>query len=621
MSVGGMTSAAQEAGLAGTAGLAEGLGRDRIATRPPTWIVAGLVLLGVAGMAGGIAGPYISGWYDGPIDPWEHPIYELENGLFYFLGLLAWVRRPDNRTGVLMMAVPVAGWLSLLSWIDSDALFVLGIFHIDNLDLIVLAHLFLAFPTGRLEARVERRTIQILYGSWATLNTAQTLTLDARWWDRFSNPFLVWSNESLHNALVHAGSVMGACAGAWILFLGVRRWVRASPARRRVLAPVALGTIPTGIWVIFNFAVARQLHLWNVDLTTTLVDNYVATLAMVALPTGFAMGLWRTRVGRGRVGELVIELGEGGSEVGRVQETLREVFRDPTLQVAYRLPGRGWVDESGGSFVVPQPNDDTVAVTPVEAHDDTIAVLVHDPGVLEDPDLLAGGVAATRLAVDNERLQASLRAQLEQVRASRARIVEAGDVERRRIERNLHDGAQQRLATLALHLGRIRSRVGDDADDGLVAAVAAATKDLQGASAELRDLARGIHPPILTEEGLHAAVEVLVERAGVPVEVVGLPEPRLPERVEATGYYVVAEALTNTVRYAHAGLVRIGVTMDGSVVEVSVVDDGVGGADVSAGTGLAGLADRVGALGGTLVVDSPVGVGTTVVARIPIHDG
>jgi PAS domain S-box-containing protein len=223
-----------------------------------------------------------------------------------------------------------------------------------------------------------------------------------------------------------------------------------------------------------------------------------------------------------------------------------------------------------------------------------------------------------RKAQDAEvhRLNDELHARLVDLAASRARIVTAGDVERRRLERNLHDGAQQRLVTLSLSLRLALAKLDSD-PEGARAAFAAAGDELALALEELRELARGLHPAVLTDRGLRAAVEMLAGRSPVPVEVAEIPDDRLPEAVEAAAYYLIAEALTNVAKYARASMVRVRVAARDASVLVEVSDDGVGGADPAGGSGLRGLADRVEALGGSLDVASPAGTGTSLRAEIP----
>jgi signal transduction histidine kinase len=220
------------------------------------------------------------------------------------------------------------------------------------------------------------------------------------------------------------------------------------------------------------------------------------------------------------------------------------------------------------------------------------------------------------MTIENQRLQAEVRAQLEEVRASRARIVEFGDAERRRVERNLHDGAQQRLVNLSLALGIARSQVPITSDGELAAALDEAAAELRLALAELRELARGIHPVILSEAGLGPALASLAERSPIPATVGAAPPDRLPARVEETAYYVASEALANAAKHAHATTVTISARQYEAGLVVEIGDDGVGGADPN-GSGLRGLADRVAALDGRLQVHSPAGAGTCVTAELP----
>jgi signal transduction histidine kinase len=241
---------------------------------------------------------------------------------------------------------------------------------------------------------------------------------------------------------------------------------------------------------------------------------------------------------------------------------------------------------------------------------------VHDPALADEPELVVSAGAAAGLALENERLQAELRARLEELRASRARIVEATQAERRRIERDLHDGTQQRLVSIAMTLGLADSRFERD-PEAARSLLGEARTALSDALRELRELAQGIHPGILNERGLRAALEELAYAARLPLELDVDLSQRLPERVEAAAYYVVAESLTNVAKYAEATAVGIRVRRSDGRAIVEVADDGVGGADHARGTGLRGLADRVDALGGTLRVESPPGRGTVVHAEIP----
>ncbi len=243
---------------------------------------------------------------------------------------------------------------------------------------------------------------------------------------------------------------------------------------------------------------------------------------------------------------------------------------------------------------------------------------MHDPSLLDDPGLVAAVTAAVRLEADNRQLSAEVDRQLAELRASRARIVTATDAERRRVERDLHDGAQQRLVALSMELGRLRGAAAQSDDPGLVEALGGLSSDLEAAIEELRELARGILPPILTDAGLGAAVESLALRAPLPVDAeVELPG-RLPLALESTLYFVIAEGLANVARHAGATKATVRVSLAAGRVRAEVADDGRGGAAAERGTGIQGLVDRVGALGGTLRVDSLPDRGTTLSAELPL---
>ena len=220
------------------------------------------------------------------------------------------------------------------------------------------------------------------------------------------------------------------------------------------------------------------------------------------------------------------------------------------------------------------------------------------------------------LTAENVQLTAELRKMVEELRASRARIVEAGYAERRRVERDLHDGAQQRLVALTMNLRLARDRLAAD-PEGTADLLDEALEELAAATSELRELARGIHPAVLSDRGLDAAIGGLADRSPVPVDVLETPDGRLPESIESTSYFVIAEALTNIARYADAARATVRVAQTNGVVEIEVRDDGVGGADPEGGSGLRGLADRVAALEGQFEVRGEAGEGTTVRARIP----
>ncbi len=298
---------------------------------------------------------------------------------------------------------------------------------------------------------------------------------------------------------------------------------------------------------------------------------------------------------------------------GPVREMLAESLGDRTVAVVYWLADRGrFVDEAGRPAELPEPGSGR-AYTVVEREGRRVAAIIHDAALDTSRELVEAAASASLLAMDNERLRADLQARVDELRLSRLRIIEAGDSARRRIERDLHDGAQQQLVTLALDLRVLRAKLDPEAKP----LVDELSERLAAALGELRELARGIHPAILTERGLAPAIDVLAERASMPIECAVEIDERLAPAVEAAAYFLVAEALTNVTRYAEASSARVEVTRDGEEIVVAIADDGVGGVDPKAGGGLRGLQDRVAAVGGTLEIDSPVGQGTRVCARLP----
>jgi signal transduction histidine kinase len=361
-----------------------------------------------------------------------------------------------------------------------------------------------------------------------------------------------------------------------------------------------------------------QLVVEQSGLSSGLADALTLALfgSIACLPGAFLVGLVRFRFGQAEaVSLLVARLGGGGGR-GALRDALAKALGDPGLELAYWVPNQGsYVDAVGQPMQVDPPPEGKVA-TIVEHEGRRVGAILHDASLVEEHDHVRAVGAAAALTLENERLEAELRANLDELRASRARIVTAGDVQRRRLERDLHDGAQQRLMALGINLRLAQDLVRGDPREA-VELLEASLDELNKATRELRELARGIHPAVLTERGLQAALNGLAERSSVPVELVGTPDGRLPSPVESAVYFVVAEALTNVARYAGAQVATVSVERSNGHVEVKVSDDGVGGADPDRGSGLRGLSDRVAALDGRLDLTSADGQGTTVMVRIP----
>jgi signal transduction histidine kinase len=351
----------------------------------------------------------------------------------------------------------------------------------------------------------------------------------------------------------------------------------------------------------------------NLAIANSVFLGGIAPLVLLAGPALVVADTVRARSARGAIGAAVVDL-EPGAPPGRLRDALARALGDSTLQLAFRQPGGAGHLDTSGQAVDADRLDSGRAVAPIAGSGG--AVLVYDEGLELEPQLVKLTAAAASMALEHTRLQAEVQAQLEQVRASRARLVEAGDAERRRLERDLHDGAQQRLVTLSLALGMARDRAAE-ADPELGSLIESASKEAREALTELRELARGIHPAVLTETGLTGAIEALVERSPVATTVTAVPHGRYPAAIEATAYFVVSEALANVAKHARADGAQVMIRKFPGRLLVEVSDDGAGGARSEGGSGLRGLADRVASVGGVLRLDSPPGGGTRLEADIP----
>jgi signal transduction histidine kinase len=525
--------------------------------------------------------------------------------LFLGAGLVAHARQPANRVGLLMVLVGVGFFaedlqLSSTAWVRTAGL---PLVHASSG---FAAHLVLAFPSGRLASRLERVLVRAAYAAVFGLTPIRTL-FDAPRLVPAHRPNLlfVMSWPAAVAAIDNTLNVLAAAIAAGMVYVLVRRWMRAGPPLRRVLAPVfATGLVGTA--ATFGYGIA------DVAGTARPLDKWVYWVTFCLLPLAFLAGVLRVRLGRTAVGGLLAELREPMS-ASQLRAALAGALGDPSLQVGYPRPDcADYVDGDGQPLTLPQA-DPARAVRLVQRDGRRVAALVHDAALCENRHVLDAVTAAAGLALDNQRLAAEVQAQLVEVRDSRSRIVAATAAERRRLERDLHDGVQQRLVVAALSLRRAQQKL--DGNAGSLLANCAA--NLDAAIRELRELAHGIHPSILTEAGLVPALRAFAARAPMAVEVAAAQVPRLSPAAEATAYFVVAEALTNAFKHAHADQVRVVVEHTGRLVRVDVTDDGIGGADISAGSGLLGLRDRVSALDGTLTVRSIRGGGTSVAAAIP----
>jgi signal transduction histidine kinase len=550
--------------------------------------------------------------------PGEHTVMSIVVGLtvswsFIGTGLYAWWRRPNNRFGALMTGVGFAFLIGALAESDDSVVFTIGALG-SSLYFAVLAHMLLVYPEGRVEPR--HRWIVVAAYVLALLGPVPTMmsAVATKGCDSCPPSAIRWSGiDPVWTAIDILTTALAVGVLAALILALVRRWRAASAPLRRALAPVLWSGV--ALMVLLAGSLTSQTAG-----AAGLTDAFgiLGLVALASVPWAFLLWLARGTVARaGAVSDLLVRLGEA-PDSGGLRDLLASALGDRSLQLAFWLDDEErWVDASGATATLPDDNDPDRAWTAVELEGHPVGAIVYDVALCEEPDLVRSVAAAAGLAVQNERLQAQLRARVEQLRASRARIVEAGTVERRRLERNLHDGAQQRLVALSLTLRIAQQRVRTD-PDASEELLAGAQEELRLAQAELRELARGIHPAILSDRGLEPALEALAGRSPVPVELTELPGERLPEPIEAAAYFVVAEALTNVAKYAGATRATVRVSHAEGAALVEVADDGLGGADPERGTGLRGLADRVQALDGRLSISSPPGAGTRLRAEIPV---
>jgi signal transduction histidine kinase len=533
---------------------------------------------------------------------------------FLLAGLVAWSRRTGNRLGPLMVGTGFALLLRQLRY-SHDPLVFTVFYALGTLGYAMVGHSVLAYPSGRVTDRYERTLVKIGYATVLAFPLAVLLLYDGTYaLDEFptqrESVISIAGADGLVDALQEAFVLVfyGILATAYIALI-VRRLVRATPRARRILAPLLVAAMAIALRMVF-------------ECVSTFVDVRVAyeylfwwqILALIALPLAMLAGLLRARLARVHVGELVVHLEQ--TPVDGLRDELAHALGDPTLEVGLWLPERrAYVDAAGTPLEAPEDGPRR-AVTWIEHEGQPLAVLVHDPSLRDEPKLVEAVAAAARLALVNARLHAEVRAQLETVKESRARLVTAADEERRRIERDLHDGAQQRLVALALELRSAQRGLDGAADPELDRLLASTADELQVAVEELRALAHGIHPGTLTQAGLASALASLAARMPLPVTVDALSE-RLSPDVEATAYFVASEALTNVAKHAQASKAVVRAHRNNGTLVIEVSDDGVGGAMTSAGSGLRGLADRLEAHGGRLSVESISGAGTRVVGEIP----
>jgi len=526
---------------------------------------------------------------------------------YVLAGLVAWWRRPESRFGALMVAAGFAAFASHLSWSSLALPFGIAVPYTVGLACALLPpalflHAFLAFPTGRLERPFDRVLVAAAYVTAIGLDLV-VMTLGSlgphNLVELASAPA---AGEAVRRVQLVTLSVFSL---AGIVVLAGRRRGAGSPLR------------PSLALLVDSFALS--LVAIPVLLMSSLVDpphqeqiRRVTYVVIGAAPLVFLAVVLRARLARAAIGDLFVEL-RADPAPADLRDALARALRDPSLALVYWLADfRTYVDQSGKPVELP---GDPGRVRLIDRDGLRIAALVHDPALADEPELLDAVTAAAGIALENARLNVELRAHVDELRGSRARVIEAAQKERQRLERNLHDGAQQRLVALSLELDLLEQEIAPDR--AASARFDAAREQVAVSLDELRELASGIHPAVVTAHGLAVALEDLAAHAPVPVRLTVKIEERLPEQLEVAAYYVVSESLANIGKHAQASSGTIAVTRTTEHVRIEVGDDGVGGAHTEDGTGLRGLGDRVEALGGRLRVWSPRGGGTRVRAELP----
>jgi len=520
-------------------------------------------------------------------------LLNLAIGLTYLYGGLAiWEHAPENRTGMIMTTVGLCWFIQAVG--DGPVPYLSDLARaLYDLYTVFLLTLVLAYPGGRLETSVDRIGIAIMLVGTTFLNSVSLLPA----------PLLI--NEG-NNAL-YGGLAIGVLASTLV----IRRWLIAPPVMRRDLAPVL---VAGGVFIAtLMINIVRRIAV----VPDAIAELMVATLGLApaAIPVALLIGFYgqserRLKALIDAIPDPLFRIGRDGRVVDAGSTATAGLGGSSTGGVSARLPG----------ILLGTTGDGILAAATRAVEEGKLQFLdveVGDPGDRRELEvrLAPSGpdevTAIVRDFTDQRRAEAD-------VRASRARIVTAGDAERRRLERNLHDGAQQRLVAVSLALRRARGRLETSTVEETQASLDEVAQLSREALTELRELARGIHPAVLTESGLAGAFASLARDAPVAVKLEDITGHRFPTEVEGAAYFFVSEALANVAKHAGGAGATVRTGVVGHDLTVEVADDGPGGAAPRAGSGLQGLDDRLAAIGGTLEVDSRPGQGTRLRARIPI---
>jgi signal transduction histidine kinase len=437
---------------------------------------------------------------------------------YVLCGLFVWRRRPASRFGPLMIAAGFVNFASTLVWARSDVPNTVGQ-AIDLVPPVLFLHAFLAFPDGRLAGRFVRVIVVTSYV------TAISLQLVRMHFGEFGPHNLL---EGHANPRVEAVvrpiqlTIVSVSCLAGVGVLAARRWRAGRPLRRSLVLLVDAFALAL-VLIAFLFLSAAFGGPWVPQI------RWAAFVTVALAPVVFLTGIFQARLARSALGELVVEL-RADLAPSDLRDALARTLRDRSLDLVYWLPEFATYADVDGHPVDIGDLGPGRATTPIDGKGEHVAALLHDPSLQDEPELLAAVTAAAGMAVENGRLQADLRARVEELRGSRARVIDAGQKERQRLERDLHDGAQQRLIALSLELSQLEQRLGGNPE--ATSRLDQARRQIALSLEELRDVARGIHPAVLSGHGLQVALESITARAPVPVRLTVELDGRMQERLE-----------------------------------------------------------------------------------------
>jgi signal transduction histidine kinase len=540
------------------------------------------------------------------------------------VGLYAWSRRPSQRFGLLLVAAGGAWFLATLSESADPATYTVGRTAGWLVELL-LVYLVLCFPTGRLPEAVDRRLVRAMAVVVAVFYLPQLVLAES-----FSvpSPYTSCIENCPANALFAldaepafvqsvmrpVGAVLVFCVMAAVVLRLFGRMRNSTPLTQRMLAPVVAVAI-TRAAALGIAIVGRELdpNAWPIQLAAWLL-----ALAMPAVALAFLAGLIRWRLFAETALRRLAECLRSLPDALTLRRAFADAFGDPTIEIVF--PGGApdtWMDPWGRPAQLPAEAGGR-AISEVRRRGTVVAAIVHDAGLRERPELLEAGASMAAVVLENQRLAAEMEAALRELQLSRARIAAGAEQERRRIERDLHDGAQQRLVALRIELELAENMVREDPERG-AERLRGLEREVDEALEELRALAHGVYPPVLADRGLHDALREVAMRSKIRVDLVTHDVRRYSTEVEAAVYFCVLEALQNAHKHA-AGARRLVVTLDGSSgdrLRFSVRDDGGGAADIREGAGMTNMRDRLAAIGGEVDIASKPGVGTVVRGHAP----